>query len=631
MAALHGSYEMNSSRLSIIVGVSLILLAHPASAQSPAPKPKAHPDSAAERGRPAAPAEADLIRKGRQEQARALLFALGSDARSFRDLRLCARSLARVADALWDVAADQGRILFREAWEAAETADRESQEPINLRGEVLRLAARRDPLLAEAFLQKMKVEQQEAKADLSGNNPTSGDNLWELPEPLEKRLSLAENLLSAGDTERALQFADPVLGAVTISTVDFLTLLREKSPAAADRRYAAMLANTGGNVLADANTISVLASYLFTPRTYVIFNAQGAPEFSSMPWPAPANVAPQLRLAFFQTAGRVFLRPQPSAEQAQRPAVSAVKYMVFKRLLPLFEQYAPKEIRDVMRGQFEALDAVAGSGLRQSESEWVRKGITPEKEVTADQEQALLEQIERAKSSDERDDLYFKLASLARGKDDLKARDYVSKISDGEFRKQAQAWVDWGLAVNAIRKKKTETALELARSEALTHIQRVWVLTQASKLTLGTDRDKASALLNEATTEARRVEDGTPDRPRGLLAVANALLLIEPSRAWEATFEAIKAANSTEGFTGEGGVLVLTVSRKGQILGRKFEHVPDFDIQGIFAKLARSDYEWAVQLARAFQGEAPRVNATIAVTRAVLSEKPPAPQPATKN
>lgn len=617
---------MNSSRLSIIVGVSLVLLAHPASAQSPTPKPKAPPDSAAGGDKSAAIAEADHIRKGRQEQARALLFALGSDARNFRDPKLRARSLARVADALWDVAADQGRILFHEAWEAAETADRESQETLNLRGEVLRLAARRDPMLAEAFLQKMKVEQQEAKADLSGSNPTSGNTLWELPEASEKRLHLAENLLSAGDIERALQFADPVLGSVTISTVDFLTLLREKSPAEADRRYAAMLANTGGNVLADGNTISVLASYLFTPRTYVIFTAQGAPEFSSMPWPAPASVAPQLRLAFFQTAGRIFLRPQPSPEQEQRPALSAVKYMALKRLLPLFEQYAPKEIRDAMRAQFEALDALASGGLREGESEWVRKGITPEKEAPADQEQALLEQIERAKTSEERDDLYFRLASLARSKDDLKARDYVSKIGDGEFRKQAQAWVDWGLAVNAIRKKKAGTALELARSEALTHIQRVWVLTQAAKLTLGTDRDKAAALLGDATAEARRVADGTPDRPRGLLAVANALLLIEPSRAWEATFEAIKAANTAEGFTGEDGVLILTISRKSQMLGRKFEHVPDFEIQGIFSQLARSDYEWATQLARAFQGEAPRVNATIAVARAVLGErKAPAP------
>jgi len=36
--------------------------------------------------------------------------------------------------------------------------------------------------------------------------------------------------------------------SVTESTLDFLTRLREKDPAAADQRYAAMLANTGGDM-----------------------------------------------------------------------------------------------------------------------------------------------------------------------------------------------------------------------------------------------------------------------------------------------------------------------------------------------------------------------------------------------
>jgi len=87
-------------------------------------------------------------------------------------------------------------------------------------------------------------------------------------------------MLRAGETERALQFADAVLGSVTISTVDFLTLLREKNPAAADQRYAAMLANTGGNITADANTISLLSSYIFTPHMYMVFNAEGRASWS---------------------------------------------------------------------------------------------------------------------------------------------------------------------------------------------------------------------------------------------------------------------------------------------------------------------------------------------------------------
>ena len=269
-------------------------------AQTPASNSTSPSDRTAAR-KAAAKAEADLVAKERRAQARSLLISLASDARSFRDQKLRARSLARIADALWSVDAEQGRTLFRKAWEAAETADQNQgpytigEGPLNLRREVLKLAARRDRLLAEEFLQKLKADQQETKAE------NSKPSLWALPEALQQRLDLARGLLRTGDIERALQFADPVLGSVTISTVEFLTLLREKDPAAADQRYAAMLANTGGNIAADANTISLLSSYIFTPHLYVIFNTEGAASWSQMRAPTPpASVDPELQLAFFR-------------------------------------------------------------------------------------------------------------------------------------------------------------------------------------------------------------------------------------------------------------------------------------------------------------------------------------------
>src|SRR5256885_12586616 len=118
--------------------------------------------------------ERDPAAKERRARARALLVSLSTDARTFRDQTLRARSLARIADALWQVDAEQSRLLFRKAWEAAEVGDQESDKklqeeisqqksrtgggfavslPPNLRREVLRLAARRDRVLGEEFLE----------------------------------------------------------------------------------------------------------------------------------------------------------------------------------------------------------------------------------------------------------------------------------------------------------------------------------------------------------------------------------------------------------------------------------------------------------------------------------------------
>src|SRR6266404_3831618 len=102
---------MNRPSLSIIVAL-LILLTSSAFAQSPLATPKTQPDSGVQADKSAAKTEADRIRKERQSQARSLLISLASDARSFRDQKLRARSLAQIADVLWGVDGEQGRALF---------------------------------------------------------------------------------------------------------------------------------------------------------------------------------------------------------------------------------------------------------------------------------------------------------------------------------------------------------------------------------------------------------------------------------------------------------------------------------------------------------------------------------------
>src|SRR5215216_1276724 len=77
-----------------------------------------------------ASANAELELKERRAKARSLLVSLSSDARAFHDQMLRARSLARIADALWRVDTEQGRLLFRKAWEAAEVADQESDKKL---------------------------------------------------------------------------------------------------------------------------------------------------------------------------------------------------------------------------------------------------------------------------------------------------------------------------------------------------------------------------------------------------------------------------------------------------------------------------------------------------------------------
>lgn len=649
------SASVFSSRLPSLLAFILLLSLIPAiEAQETSEKTVSQPPTAALPAKPTPKTKAtsaavansksdSAAAKARLEQQRAvavsLLITLADDVRNFNDQRLKARTQARIADALWEADAERGRVLFRKAWEAAEVADRESDQklqeeirqqktrtgggfainlPPNLRREVLRLAARHDRALSEEFLEKLKAQKQEAADSASSLRRSSTG----LSEALSQRLGLAEELLAAGDVDRALQFADNALDIVSVETVNFLSSLRDKNPAAADERYARMLANASSNFQSDANTVSLLSSYIFTPHLYLMFSSGGISSSQKSSTSTPANVSPELRAAFFQTGAGILLRPQPPPDQDQSTSGIDGKYLVLKRLMPLFEQFAPPNLAASMRGHLAALSGAVSDRVRQRDDEWLRKGLKPENPVEdRDQEQVLLDRIDRVRTSAERDELYLELAFLAMRKGDMRAREFVRKIDESELRKKVQAYIDAALATDAVGKKQTEQALELARNGELTHLQRAWVLTQSAKLLAKTDRDKSLALLEDAAAEARRIDGSDAGRPRALMAVATVLKPLDAPLAWDAVFEAVKAANSAEGFTGEDGELTLRFQRKGHSSVYSND-VPDFDVAGIFAALAAEDYDRAVQLARGFQGEAPRATATIAIARSVLSEKP---------
>jgi hypothetical protein len=579
--------------------------------------------------------EAERILRERRENAQSLLISLAADAGNYNDQKLRARTLARVADALWDVDPDRARSMFRKAWDAAEVIDdenrRQLQEEIkqqqakrgsaavagrpNIRNEVLRLAARRDRKLGEELLAKLTVEKKEEAENLAGKLRGSLD----APEAISQRLNLARQLLEF-DVERALQFADPALISINRDAVDFLSFLREKDAAAADQRYAALLARATSDLQSDANTVSLLTSYLFTPHAFVNFDAQGGTTSQSSRNSTPlADVSPDLRAAFFRTASEILLRPLAQPGQDTTSAGVMGKYLMIKRLMPLFEQYAPKETAEAVRAQMDAMANAVSEEARQRDDDSIREGIRPPVK-DEDREKGLLDRIERAKTAEERDRLYLQLARLYGEVGDLRSRDVLEKISDSELRKSARAYIDVTMIMRAIDKKNSDLTLELVRTGELTHLQKAWALIQVAKLVSKTDSEKALSLLDQADAEARRIEPSDGDRPRALMGIAAAYLSIDRRKAWDAASDATKAANSAESFSGEDGVLRISLLTKGMSSIRSTS-AREFDVAPLFSDLAGEDYNRTVELARLFEREAPRASATIAIARAMLEEK----------
>jgi hypothetical protein len=577
--------------------------------------------------------EVDAEAAQQRTVAISLVTSLADEARSFKDQTRRARVQARAADVLWDTDPERARELFRRAWEAAEIVDAEAAKKRaeemrrmeseggqvvvrggpDIRSEVLRLVAKRDRKLGEEFLKALdEAAEKERNEAATKNNP--GDRLGS-----SQRLQLARRLVEDGEVQRALEFATPALNTVSPDSIFFLSALREKNAQLGDGAFTNLLALTARDPNSDANTVSGLSSYLFTPFLYVTFEKEGGSNQSRQRGPTPApEVDPALRNNFLRVAFNILIQPVPAPDQDRTTSGRTGKYLMIKRLLPLFEQYAA-DLAPNLRTQMTALASYVPPDMQQGENRAVNVGIQPESSE-GDPLQRMQERLDRTTKSDDRDAIYADYAVALAGDGDQRGKDLVDKIENAELRKSVKAYTDFQLVQFAIRNKDVAEVSRLVKSGDLTSIQKVWALTSAAKLVLAAERSRAADMLEEALAESRRISASDQDRARALTAVAVGFGEIDRVRSWEILGEVVKAANSAEAFTGEDSRVSSRLQTKFMVVMSQ-STAEDFDLLAVFRHLARADLLRAIQLAKTFTGEAPRAVATLAIARSVLEKR----------
>ena len=602
--------------LSLCFSVSSVALAQPK-------KPKANNE------------EVDAEAAQQRTVAISLVTSLADEARSFKDQTRRARVQARAADVLWDTDPERARELFRRAWEAAEIVDTEAAKkraedmkrmesegsPVvvrggpDLRSEVLRLVAKRDRKLGEEFLKALDEAAEKERSEAATNQRNNQNNRL----GGSQRLQLARRLVEDGEVQRALQFAAPALNTVSPDSIFFLSALREKNAQLADGAFTNLMALAARDPNSDANTISGLSSYLFTPFLYVTFERRGGSNQSRQRGPTPApEVDPALRNNFLRVAFNILMQPVAAPDQDRTTSGYTGKYLIIKRLLPLFEQYAA-DLAPNLRTQMTALASYVPPNMQQGENRAVNIGIQPESSE-GDPLQRMQERLDRAKTSDDRDAIYADYAVSLSDDGDPRAKDLIDKIKNTEMRKSVKAYTDFQLVQVAVRNKDVTEISRLVKSGELSSIQKVWALTSGAKLVLAAERSRAADMLEEALAESRRISASDPDRARALTAVAVGFGEIDRVRSWEILGEVVKAANSAEAYTGEDSRVASRLQTKFMVVMNQ-STAEDFDLLAVFRHLARADLLRAIQLAKTFTGEAPRAVATLAIARSVLEKR----------
>jgi hypothetical protein len=606
-------------------------------AQTPQP-------SASQTPSPTRTEEEDSNIAERRTSAMLLITALAEEARTFRNEALRARIQARAADVLWETDTERARTLFRRAWEAAEASDAESERRLNeerqrqmrarpgrafivpsspnARGEVLRLAARRDRALGEELLARFiearerEVEEMRNRLPASSTNEAtqSSPNPTEPPAEVLQRLSLARRLLEDGETERALNFAAPALTNVSVHGVSFLSFLRERDAASADRRFAEMLQRAANDPTTDAATVSVLSSYVLTPFLFVV-SARGNIMSSQMreSIAAPALDA-RLRAQFFRTAAQILLRPIASINDDRTYAGREGTYFTIARLLPSFDQFAP-EHSPALRAKLNALTPDAPENFRNGTDASLTRGLVPESEAR-DELSDTLAAIERTTDPNRRNELYASAAQAAAARGDSRAREFADRITNPDLRSRVRAFTDFVSVQRAARQRNADEVLRVARTSELSPFQRVWAFVEAAEILKRTASNRVPEILEEALRDARRAESS--ERPRAFTGIITNLFAVDRTRAWELMPELIRAANAAEDFSGEDAQVMARLETGGSVWGMT-DDAPNFDLNALFAALSETDMLRATEYARSFTGESPRAVSILAIARAELN------------
>jgi hypothetical protein len=404
----------------------------------------------------------------------------------------------------------------------------------------------------------------------------------------------------------------------TTQGIIFLCMLRQKDASAADERYARLLELTGADPSADATTVSLLSSYVLTPNLLVTATRRGRISNHWSEDDTATAPSAELRASFIKLAASVLLRPAPQPDQDGTSAGRAGTYFTIARLLPVFERYAPDQL-PALQARLSMLAPYTPENYRNNDNGMLTVGLTPQ-EQARDNLAEILAQLPAAAPGGERDLIYVNAIRLATAKGDERVREFAGQIDNTDLRKRALSFADFVTVRQALVKKDAESVVQVTRAGNMSAIQRVWSYAEATRLLKDSDSSRALQLLGEAASEARNMSDDDPDKARGLICVASQFFELDRAHAWEVADDAVKALNSG-GDDGDDDFRLLAQLRLKNVIAMVSQDVPSFSLTTLFERLAKDDFQRALSVANALQGERRRAEASLAVAHSLLSKK----------
>lgn len=511
----------------------------------------------------------------------------------------------------------------------AKTSQTNSQRssPDALLQKLIQAAASFDRKLAGNYIDKYTREPGGQK----GEPPTQSQTL---SQQADLNMLLALQLIET-DTALSVRVAQSAVAmGVTARTLEFLGTLRKKDAGLANAFFPTALQSVVARRGTDVNELLLLYTYVFSPTRVLWLNSQGIvlrqiPGYQRVAQDYPVD--PPLAQQFLQASAQILLADPQYRQSGTGPAGDLYFIGLIK---PQAAKYAPK----LLAALSEQSDLLVGNlqpdqySRLQSDLEHLGKAQTGAREGAANgasDVDSLLSRADALPPSPKRDYLYYLAAMAAvRKKQYEVALDIVDHVS-AEAQARVKEFIGFSIAQQLVSDNQFEKAEQWAEKDAdLT--RRAYLLTQiASALVDADSKDyvRANALLNEAERLSSKL-DVAREKISLLLCEAEIYARFDVPRASEVLRSAFKAANASEGYTGNSKVTrQLDVGDFGFFYEMFNDNV---SLSRALSRLASTDFYGTVSTVRELQNRAFRVRAVISLCGGVLTKEQPARPAETK-
>ncbi len=465
-------------------------------------------------------AESELRKHERELQlARilALLRETADSARGWTDAAAGSRAQTQISDLVWDLETEAARTYLVRAWETAGKVADPQQERSRFRNhslkteakrEVMLVARKRAPELAERWLKEMAQEEAERNSSTRGvfDDRTGRSTVL---------LQMAMQIVSDDPKTAAELMMESLVDGISFGFQEVLTRLQENNVELAQRVFRSALSRLRTAGLVDPNELLILYSYLYTPGrvkgantgedrgTVEVAVGRNVPQII-----AAAQLNPALAAEFLLLASQLLISaPLPGA--TDNPALNARSQLsVIGTIMSRLSEKHPEAAAALQaRAQQITSDAAFSTDPRPARPD--RPAPTPgesAKDLNSRRVDALEEVAQNERGSLRRD-IAFATAALATTEETYqRGWDLAGKVDDLTLRDNVRNWLTYRAALHCIKSNNLDRAYELSSKDSDPTQRAAILIVGAQTLLKQKDTVRARQWLLDARSSHKKAD-----------------------------------------------------------------------------------------------------------------------------